>query len=132
MYAIYANGSEEQKQRYLPEMAKGKVIGCFGLTEPDHGSDPGGMETRARRDGDGWILNGTKRWITNGSIADLAIVWAKVDEGITGFIVEKGTPGFSTRDIHGKFSMRASITSELILEDVRIPGPPRIWRRRAG
>jgi glutaryl-CoA dehydrogenase len=121
MYAIYANGSEEQKQRYLPEMAKGKLIGCFGLTEPDHGSDPGGMETRARRDSDGWILNGTKRWITNGSIADVAIVWAKIDEGITGFLVEKGTPGFSTRDIHGKFSMRASITSELIFEDVRIP-----------
>ena len=102
-------------------MAKGSFIGCFGLTEPDHGSDPGGMETRARKDGDGWILNGTKRWITNGSIADVAIVWAKVDQGITGFIVEKGTPGFSTRDIHGKFSMRASITSELILEDVRVP-----------
>jgi glutaryl-CoA dehydrogenase len=121
MYAIYANGTEEQKKRYLPEMAKGKLIGCFGLTEPDHGSDPGGMETRARKDGDGWILNGTKRWITNGSIADVAIVWAKVDEGITGFLVEKDTPGFSTRDIHGKFSMRASITSELIMEDVRIP-----------
>ena len=121
MYAIYANGSEEQKKRYLPEMAKGRLIGCFGLTEPDHGSDPGGMETRARKDGDGWILNGTKRWITNGSIADVAVVWAKVDQGITGFIVEKGTPGFSTRDIHGKFSMRASITSELILEDVKIP-----------
>jgi glutaryl-CoA dehydrogenase len=121
MYAIYSTGSEEQKLRFLPEMAKGKLIGCFGLTEPDHGSDPGGMETRARRDGDGWILNGTKRWITNGSISDLAIVWAKVDEGITGFVVEKGTPGFSTRDIHGKFSMRASITSELIFEDVRIP-----------
>jgi glutaryl-CoA dehydrogenase len=121
MYAIYAYGNEEQKRRYLPEMAKGKLIGCFGLTEPDHGSDPGGMETRARRDGDGWILNGTKRWITNGSIADVAVVWAKVDQGITGFLVEKGTPGFSARDIHGKFSMRASITSELILEDVRIP-----------
>ena len=121
MYAIYANGTEEQKRRYLPEMAKGKLIGCFGLTEPDHGSDPGGMETRARKDGDGWILNGTKRWITNGSIADVAIVWARVDEGITGFLVEKGTPGFSTHDIHGKFSMRASITSELIMEDVRIP-----------
>ena len=121
MYAIYAYGTEEQKHRYLPEMAKGKLIGCFGLTEPDHGSDPGGMETRARRDGDGWVLNGTKRWITNGSIADVAIVWAKVEEGITGFLVEKGTPGFSTRDIHGKFSMRASITSELIFEDVRIP-----------
>ncbi|MGH7864401.1 MAG: acyl-CoA dehydrogenase [Candidatus Binataceae bacterium] len=120
MYAIYAYGTEEQKQRYLPEMAKGKLIGCFGLTEPDHGSDPGGMETRARRDGDGWVLNGTKRWITNGSIADVAIVWAKVDEGITGFVVERGAPGFSTRDIHGKFSMRASITSELILEDVRV------------
>lgn len=120
MYAIYAYGTEEQKQRYLPEMAKGKLIGCFGLTEPDHGSDPGGMETRARRDGDGWLLNGTKRWITNGSIADIAVVWAKVDEGITGFLVEKGAPGFSTRDIHGKFSMRASITSELILEDVRV------------
>ena len=121
MYAIYANGNEDQKKRYLPEMAKGKLIGCFGLTEPDHGSDPGGMETRARKDGDGWILNGTKRWITNGSISDVAIVWAKVDEGITGFLVEKGTPGFSTRDIHGKFSMRASVTSELIFEDVHIP-----------
>jgi glutaryl-CoA dehydrogenase len=121
MYAIYANGTEEQKRRFLPEMAKGKLIGCFGLTEPDHGSDPGGMETRARKDGDGWILNGTKRWITNGSIADVAIVWAKVDEGITGFVVERGTPGLSARDIHGKFSMRASITSELILEDVRVP-----------
>jgi glutaryl-CoA dehydrogenase len=120
MYAIYSSGSEEQKQRYIPEMAKGKLIGCFGLTEPDHGSDPGGMETRARRDGDGWVLNGTKRWITNGSIADVAIVWAKVDEGITGFIVEKGTPGFTTSDIHGKFSMRASITSELVFEDVRL------------
>ena len=130
MYAIYANGSEEQKQRYLPEMAKGKLIGCFGLTEPDHGSDPGGMETRARRDGDGWILNGTKRWITNGSIADVAIVWAKVDEGITGFLVEKATPGFSTRDIHGKFSMRASITSELILEDVRIPKTAHLEKAR--
>jgi glutaryl-CoA dehydrogenase len=120
MYAIYSSGSEAQKQRYLPEMAKGKLIGCFGLTEPDHGSDPGGMETRARRDGRGWVLNGTKRWITNGSIADIAIVWARVEEGITGFIVEKGAPGFSTRDIHGKFSMRASITSELVFEDVRV------------
>src|ERR1700740_3176444 len=93
MYAIYSSGSEEQKNRYLPEMAKGKLIGCFGLTEPDHGSDPAGMETRARKDSGGWVLNGTKRWITNGSIADLAIVWAKVDNGITGFIVQKGTPG---------------------------------------
>jgi glutaryl-CoA dehydrogenase len=120
MYAIYSSGSEQQKNRYLPEMAKGKLIGCFGLTEPDHGSDPAGMETRARKDGGGWVLNGTKRWITNGSIADLAIVWAKVDEGITGFIVQKGTPGFSTNDIHGKFSMRASITSEMVLQDVRL------------
>jgi glutaryl-CoA dehydrogenase len=120
MYAIYAWGSEEQKQRYLPGMAQGKLIGCFGLTEPDHGSDPGGMETRARKDGGGWILNGTKRWITNGSIADVAIVWAKIDQGITGFIVDKGTPGFTTRDIHGKFSMRASITSELHFDDVRL------------
>jgi glutaryl-CoA dehydrogenase len=120
MYAIYAWGSEEQKQRYLPGMAQGKIIGCFGLTEPDHGSDPGGMETRAKPDGGGWILNGTKRWITNGSIADVAVVWAKIDQGITGFIVEKGTPGFTTRDIHGKFSMRASITSELHFDDVRL------------
>ncbi len=120
MYAIYSSGTEEQKKRYLPEMAKGKLLGCFGLTEPDHGSDPGGMETRARKDGSHWVLNGTKRWITNGSIADLAIVWARVDEGITGFIVEKGTPGFSAADIHGKFSMRASITSELVLDEVRL------------
>jgi glutaryl-CoA dehydrogenase len=120
MYAIYSAGSEEQKQRYLPEMAKGKLIGCFGLTEPDHGSDPGGMETRARKDGRGWVLNGTKRWITNGSLAGVAVVWAKVEDGITGFVVEKGTPGFSTSDIHGKFSMRASVTSELVFEDVRL------------
>jgi glutaryl-CoA dehydrogenase len=120
MYAIYAWGSEEQKNRYLPGMAQGKLIGCFGLTEPDHGSDPGGMETRAKKDGGGWILNGTKRWITNGSIADVAVVWAKIDQGITGFIVDKGTPGFTTRDIHGKFSMRASITSELHFDDVKL------------
>ena len=120
MYAIYAWGSEEQKQRYLPGMAQGKLIGCFGLTEPDHGSDPGGMETRAKQDGGGWILNGTKRWITNGSIADVAVVWAKIDQGITGFIIDKGTPGFTTRDIHGKFSMRASITSELYFDDVKL------------
>src|SRR6516225_9384094 len=120
MYSIFAWGSEAQKRRYLPEMAKGKLIGCFGLTELDHGSDPGGMETRARRDGDGWVLNGTKRWITNGSIADVAVVYAKVPEGITGFLVERGKSGFTTRDIHGKFSMRASVTSELIFEDVRL------------
>src|SRR5216684_2431311 len=120
MYPIFAFGSEEQKRKWLPLLAKGEKIGCFGLTEPDHGSDPGGMETRARRADKGWVLNGTKRWITNGTIADVAIVWAKVDDGITGFIVEKGTPGFTTSDIHGKFSMRASITSELVFEDVRL------------
>jgi glutaryl-CoA dehydrogenase len=130
MYSIYAWGSEEQKRRYLPEMAKGKLIGCFGLTEPDHGSDPGGMETRARRDGDGWVLNGTKRWITNGSIADVAVIYAKVPEGITGFLVERGTPGFTTSDIHGKFSMRASITSELIFEDVRLDDSARLPEAR--
>jgi len=126
MYAIYAFGSEEQKRRYLPEMARGRLIGCFGLTEPDHGSDPAGMETKARRDGSGWVLNGTKRWITNGSIADVAIVWAKVDEGFTGFLVEKGKQGLSTSNIHGKFSMRASITSELVLEDVRLSDADRL------
>ncbi len=121
MFAIWRWGTEEQKQRWLPSMAAGRAIGCFGLTEPDHGSDPGGMETRARRDGDGWILNGTKRWITNGSISDVAVVWTKLDDVIRGFLVEAGTPGFSTRDIKGKFSLRASITSELVLEDVRVP-----------
>ncbi len=122
MYSIWRWGSEEQKRRWLPEMAAGRAIGCFGLTEPDHGSDPGGMETRARRDGSHWTLNGTKRWITNGSIADVATVWAKDDAGeIRGFLVERGTPGFSAPDIKGKFSLRASITSELVLEDVRVP-----------
>jgi len=122
MYSIWRWGSEEQKRRWLPEMAAGRAIGCFGLTEPDHGSDPGGMETRARRDGTEWVLNGTKRWITNGSISDIATVWAKDDEGvIRGFLVERGTPGFSASDIKGKFSLRASITSELVLEDVRLP-----------
>ncbi|MCX8073928.1 MAG: acyl-CoA dehydrogenase [Candidatus Binatia bacterium] len=121
MYPIYAFGSEEQKQRWLPPMAKGDVIGCFGLTEPDHGSDPGGMETKARRDGSHWVLTGTKRWITNGSIAQLAVIWAKTPEGIRGFLVETDRPGFSARDIKGKFSLRASITSELVLDEVRVP-----------
>ena len=122
MFPISAFGSEDHKRKYLPKMAKGELIGCFGLTEPDHGSDPGGMTTRARKDGNHYILNGNKAWITNGGIADLAIVWAKNDEGkIRGFIVEKGTKGFSTRNIHKKFSLRASITSELIFEDCRIP-----------
>jgi glutaryl-CoA dehydrogenase len=121
MYGIYRWGSEEQKRRWLPEMASGRAIGCFGLTEPDHGSDPGGMITRARRDGSHWILSGTKRWITNGSISDVAVVWAKDGETIRGFLVERDMPGYSTSDIKGKFSLRASITSELVLEDVRVP-----------
>jgi glutaryl-CoA dehydrogenase len=122
MYSIWRWGSEEQKRRWLPEMAAGRAIGCFGLTEPDHGSDPGGMETRARRDGGHWVLSGTKRWITNGSIADVSTVWAKDDAGdIRGFLIERGTPGFSAHDIKGKFSLRASITSELVLDDVRVP-----------
>jgi glutaryl-CoA dehydrogenase len=125
MYAIYAFGSEEQKQRWLPEMAKGNLIGCFGLTEPDSGSDPGSMRTTARRDGDSpdsdWILNGNKMWITNGSISDVAVVWARTEEGVRGFLVEKGMPGFSAQDVHHKISLRASVTSELVLDDVRVP-----------
>jgi glutaryl-CoA dehydrogenase len=122
MYPIYAYGSEPQKEKGLPELATGAKVGCFGLTEPDYGSDPGGMKTRASKKGNEYVLNGTKLWITNGSIADVAVVWAKEDDGeIYGFLVEKGTPGFSTLDIHGKFSMRASITSELAFQDVRIP-----------
>jgi glutaryl-CoA dehydrogenase len=121
MFPIHRFGSEEQKQRWLPPMAKGEVIGCFGLTEPEFGSNPAGMATRARRDGEDWILNGTKRWITNGNVADLAIVWARTEQGIRGFLVEKGTRGFQAREIHHKLSMRASVTSELILEDCRIP-----------
>jgi glutaryl-CoA dehydrogenase len=125
MYAIYAFGSEEQKQRWLPEMAKGNLIGCFGLTEPDSGSDPGSMRTIARRDGDSpdsdWILNGNKMWITNGSISDVAVVWARTEEGVRGFLVEKGMPGFSAQDVHHKISLRASVTSELVLDDVRVP-----------
>jgi glutaryl-CoA dehydrogenase len=121
MYAIYANGSEEQKQEWLPRMAAGDAIGCFGLTEPDFGSDPGGMRTRARRDGSDWVLNGTKMWITNGSIADVAIVWAQTDDGIRGFVVPTDTPGFSAPEIKRKMSLRASVTAELVLEDVRLP-----------
>jgi glutaryl-CoA dehydrogenase len=123
MYPIWRYGSEEQKRRWLPAMAAGEVIGCFGLTEPDFGSNPAGMRTGARRDGGGdWVLNGTKMWITNGGIADLAVVWARTDdEGVRGFLVPAGTPGFSTRDIERKLSLRASVTSELILEDCRLP-----------
>ena len=121
MYPIYTYGSAEQKDRWLPKMQSGEAIGCFGLTEPGFGSNPAGMQTRAKQDGDHWILNGEKTWITNGSMADVAIVWARADEGIRGFLVEKGTPGFTTSDIHGKLSMRASVTSSLALSDCRVP-----------
>jgi glutaryl-CoA dehydrogenase len=121
MFPIAEFGSEEQKQRWLPKMARGEAIGCFGLTEPDAGSDPSGMSTRAQRDGDGYILNGTKMWITNGSIADVAVVWARTEDGIRGFLVEKGMPGFSTSDIKQKLSLRASVTSELHFADCRVP-----------
>jgi glutaryl-CoA dehydrogenase len=121
MFAIHRWGSEEQKLQWLPQMAAGEAIGCFGLTEPDSGSDPGSMRTRARRDGSDWIVHGQKMWITNGSVADVAVVWARTDEGVRGFLVPKGTPGFTTQDIHHKLSLRASVTSELLLDDVRLP-----------
>jgi glutaryl-CoA dehydrogenase len=121
MYAIWRWGSEEQKLEWLPQMAAGEAIGCFGLTEPDAGSDPGSMRTRARRDGSDWILHGQKMWITNGSVADVAVVWARTDDGIRGFLVPKDTKGFTTQEIHKKLSLRASITSELLLDDVRLP-----------
>jgi glutaryl-CoA dehydrogenase len=121
MYAIYRWGDEEQKQRWLPAMARGELIGCFGLTEPDFGSNPAGMRTTARRAGSDWVLDGTKMWITNGSIADLAIVWAQTADGIRGFIVPRGAKGFTASDIHRKLSLRASITSELVLADCRLP-----------
>jgi glutaryl-CoA dehydrogenase len=121
MYAIHRWGSEEQKQEWLPRMAAGEAIGCFGLTEPDAGSDPGAMRTRAKRDGDDWILHGSKMWITNGSAAEVAVVWARTDDGIRGFLVPRGTKGFTTQDIHRKLSLRASVTSELLLDDVRLP-----------
>ena len=121
MYPIHAYGSDEQKDRWLPAMARGKAIGCFGLTEPHGGSDPGNMKTHARRDGDDWVINGAKMWITNGSIADVALVWAMTDEGVRGFLVEKDTPGFTAQEIENKFSLRASVTSALFLDDVRVP-----------
>ncbi|MHC4814149.1 MAG: acyl-CoA dehydrogenase family protein [Planctomycetota bacterium] len=121
MYPIHAYGSDEQKEKYLPGMAAGKLVGCFGLTEADYGSDPGGMLTNAKDDGDSYILNGSKFWITNGCIADLAVVWAKLRGEVRGFIVDKGTPGFSTNTIKNKSSLRASVTSELVFEDCRIP-----------
>ena len=126
MFPIWKFGSDEQKQRWLPSMARGEAIGCFGLTEPDAGSDPARMRTHAKHDGSDWIVSGTKMWITNGGIADVAIVWAKSDEGVLGFIVPTDTPGFSTQDIHRKLSLRASVTSELILDDVRLPDDARL------
>src|SRR5437868_10944856 len=121
MYPIYAFGSEEQKQKYLPRMARGELIGCFGLTEPHGGSDPANMKTHAKRRGKDWVLNGAKMWITNGNIADIAIVWAMTDEGIRGFIVEKSLPGFSAQEIERKFSLRASVTSALYFDNVVVP-----------
>lgn len=121
MYAIWKHGSDEQKDEWLPRMAAGEAIGCFGLTEPDFGSNPGGMRTRARRDGDDWVLDGTKMWITNGSIADVAVVWARTDDGIRGFVVPTDTAGFSAPPVKHKMSLRASVTSELVLEGVRLP-----------
>ena len=120
MYPIYTFGSPEQRDRWIPLLASGEAIGCFGLTEPDFGSNPGGMRTTARRDGDGWVLNGSKQWITNGSVADVAVVWAHTEDGVRGFVVEKGTPGFTASDQHGKFSLRASVTSELAFQDCRL------------
>jgi glutaryl-CoA dehydrogenase len=122
MFPIRRYGSEEQKQEWLPRMASGEAIGCFGLTEPDFGSNPAGMRTTARRDGPDWVLDGTKMWITNGGIADIAVVWARTDEGVRGFLVPRGTPGFSTRDIERKLSLRASVTSELVFDGCRLPG----------
>ena len=121
MYPIFSYGSEEQKKKWLPSLAKGESIGCFGLTEPHGGSDPTNMKTHAKKDGNDWILNGSKMWITNGSIADICVVWAMTDEGVKGFIVEKNLPGFSTQEIHNKFSLRASITAGLFFDNVRIP-----------
>jgi len=126
MYPIHVYGSEEQRQRWLPDMATGKVIGCFGLTEAHGGSDPASMKTNARRDGDDWIINGSKMWITNGNIADIAIVWAHTDGGIMGFVLEKGMAGFEAQEIHGKMSLRASVTSGLFFNDVRVPEANRL------
>jgi len=126
MYPIHAYGSEEQRRRWLPDMAAGKVIGCFGLTEPHGGSDPANMKTNAKKDGADWILNGAKMWITNGNLAHIAIVWAQTDDGIQGFIVEKGMPGFTAQEIHKKMSLRASVTSALFFDNVRVPEANRL------
>jgi glutaryl-CoA dehydrogenase len=120
MYPIHSYGSEAHKERWLPAMARGEAIGCFGLTEPDFGSNPSGMRCTAKKIGDRWVLDGEKRWITSGGIADVAVVWARTDDGVRGFLVERGTPGFTTRDIEGKFSLRASVTSELIFEECAV------------
>src|SRR5690606_29659350 len=126
MYPIYAYGSEEQRWQWLPRMAAGEVIGCFGLTEPHGGSDPANMKTHAKKDGGDWVLNGSKMWITNGNLADIAIVWAQTGEGIQGFIVEQGTPGFSAQEIKHKMSLRASVTSSLFFDNVRVPDSSRL------
>jgi glutaryl-CoA dehydrogenase len=131
MYSIWRYGSEEQKQQWLPRLAAGEAVGCFGLTEPDHGSDPANMSTRAVRAGSDWILNGSKMWITNGGIADVATVWAGTQEGVRGFLVPRGTPGFTTHDIKQKLSMRASVTSELAFADVRLPESARLPEARS-
>jgi len=128
MYPIYRYGSDEQKDRWLPAMARAEAIGCFGLTEPDGGSDPGTMKTHARKVGGDWVINGAKMWITNGTIADVAVVWAMTEQGVRGFLVERGTPGYTTRDIPHKFSLRASVTSELFFDDCRVPERNRLPR----
>ena len=130
MYPIYTYGSDAQKERWLPELAAGRAIGCFGLTEPDAGSHVSAMRTKAERRGDDWVLNGTKRWITNGSLADVSVVWARTEEGVRGFLVEKGRPGFEAPDMKGKFSLRASVTSELYLRDVEVPDANRLPKAR--
>jgi glutaryl-CoA dehydrogenase len=122
MFAIWKHGSEEHKNEWLPRMASGEAIGCFGLTEADFGSDPSGMRTTARRDGDDWVLNGTKMWITNGSVADVAVIWAQTDSGVRGFVVPADTPGFAATEIKRKLSLRASVTAEIVLNSVRVPG----------
>jgi glutaryl-CoA dehydrogenase len=130
MFPIHAYGSEEQKQRWLPAMARGEAIGCFGLTEPQGGSDPSNMKTHAKRDGDDWVINGSKMWITNGNIADAAVIWAMTDEGVKGFIVETDTKGFTAQEIENKFSLRASVTSALFFDNVRVPKEAMLPRRK--
>jgi glutaryl-CoA dehydrogenase len=126
MYPIHTFGSDEQKEQWLPAMAKAQAVGCFGLTEPDGGSDPGTMKTHARRDGGDWVINGAKMWITNGTIADVAVVWARTEDGVRGFLIDKGTPGYEARDIEHKFSLRASVTSELFFDNCRVPDRNRL------